>query len=292
MNRRRKTQAVPYAFLAPAALLLLVFALYPIGFACYMSFHRWRILGGADFIGLGNYLRVLESNEFRMALWNTFLYSIVTVPAGVVLALGSALLLNQPLRARGFFRGVIFFPVTIAMIVIALIWTWMFSENYGIINQALAALGIEPRSWLADRSTALPVIMLMSVWKGFGYGMVIYLAGLQTIPGRLYEAARVDGASPWQQFWSITLPLLNPTTLFVTVISFIGSFQVFDQVYVMTGGGPGNSTTVLVHYIYNLAYVRFEMGKACAAALVLFLIVVLFTALQIRFIRPQTEETP
>lgn len=290
MNPRLKTRIVPYAFLSPSVLLLGVFALYPIGFAFYMSFHRWRILGGADFIALQNYLRVLQSDEFRMALWNTLLYSIVTVPAGVVLALGSALLLNQPLRARGFFRGVIFFPVTIAMIVIALIWTWMFSENYGIVNHVLIALGIEPRSWLADRRTALPVIMMMSVWKGFGYGMVIYLAGLQTIPGRLYEAARVDGASPWQQFWKITLPLLNPTTLFVTVISFIGSFQVFDQVYVMTGGGPGYSTTVLVHYIYNVAYVRFQMGKACAAALILFLIVLLFTALQIKFIRPQTEE--
>lgn len=290
MRGLRKATLIPYGFLLPSLMLLAVFALYPIGFAFYMSFQRWRILGDAEFVGLANYFSVLQSDQFLVAFRNTFLYSIITVPAGVVLALGSALLLNQPLRGRGFFRGVIFFPVTISMVVIALIWTWMFSENYGIMNDLLVGLGIEPQAWLADPKTALPVIMLMSVWKGFGYGMVIYLAGLQTIPESLYEAARIDGASARQRFQTVTLPLLNPTTLFVTVISFIGSFQVFDQVYVMTEGGPVYSTTVLVHYIYDLAYVRFQMGKACAAAIVLFFIVLAFTLLQIKLIRPQTEE--
>ena len=290
MIGRLKTKSIPYIFLSPSLILIGIFALYPICFAFYMSFHKWKILGGADFTGLKNYIQVLQSPEFLVSLGNTFLYSIITVPAGVVLAIGSALLLNRALFARGFFRGVIFFPVTISMVVIALIWTWMFSENYGIINHVLSSFGYNPRSWLANPKTAFPVIMIMSIWKGFGYGMVIYLAGLQTIPKRLYEAAKVDGASALQQFWLITLPLLNPTTLFVTVISFIGSFQVFDQVYVMTEGGPGYSTSVLVHYIYNLAYVRFQMGKAGAAAFFLFLIVLIFTMLQIKFIKPQTEE--
>lgn len=292
MNRHWKSRSAPYLFLLPSLILLGVFAFYPTLFALYMSFHRWRILGEAQFIGWENYLQVIRADEFRVALTNTLLFGFVTVPAGVVLALGSALLLNQPLRARGFFRGVIFFPVTISMVVIALIWSWMFSEHYGIVNAALLSLGIQPRNWLASPGTAFAVIMVMSIWKGFGYGMIIYLAGLQTIPGTLYEAAQIDGASAWQKFRHVTLPLLNPTTLFVTTIAFIGSFQVFDQVYVMTEGGPGYSTTVLVNYIYDLAYVRFRMGKACAAACLLFLIILFFTCLQIRFIRPQTEDTP
>lgn len=292
MKERLKRQLTAYGFLSPSLALLAVFALYPIGFTLFMSFHRWRILGGADFVGLENYHRVLQSKEFLVALRNTFVYSLVTVPLGLVLAMGSAMLLNRPLRARGFFRGVIFFPVTISMVVIALIWSWMFSENYGIVNHLLQAFGIQTANWLTDPVRAFAVIMGMSVWKGFGYGMVIYLAGLQTIPESLYEAARVDGASAWNRFRHVTLPLLNPTTLFVTVISFIGSFQVFDQVYVMTEGGPGYSTTVLVHYIYEAAYVQFRMGKASAAACILFLIILFFTWIQIRFIRPQTEDRP
>jgi multiple sugar transport system permease protein len=272
MKERLKHQLTAYGFLSPSLALLAVFALYPIGFTLYMSFHRWRILGGADFIGLENYLHVLQSKEFLVALRNTFVYSLVTVPLGLVLAMGSAMLLNRPLRARGFFRGVIFFPVTISMVVIALIWSWIFSENYGIVNHLLLAFDIQPTNWLTDPIKAFAVIMVLSVWKGFGY--------------------RVDGASAWDRFRHVTLPLLNPTTLFVTVISFIGSFQVFDQVYVMTEGGPGYSTTVLVHYIYEAAYVQFRMGKASAAACVLFLIILFFTWIQIRFIRPQTEDRP
>ncbi|MBN1475803.1 sugar ABC transporter permease [Candidatus Sumerlaeota bacterium] len=291
MSRRRRRQwAVPLLFLAPSLAVMALFSFYPMLHAIGMSFHRWRILGDAQFLGFDNYTMLLQSNQFWVALRNTLLFGLITVPVGVVLALGSALLLNMPLRARGFFRGVIFFPVTVSMVVIALIWSWMFSENYGIVNSALEAVGIEPQNWLAEPTRALAVIMVMSIWKGFGYGMVIYLAGLQTIPETVYEAARLDGASRRQMLWHITIPLLNPTTLFVTVISFIGSFQVFDQVYVMTEGGPGYSTSVLVHLIYELAYVRFRMGVACAAAIILLLITVAFTLIQIRFIRPQTGE--
>ncbi|NUP88637.1 MAG: sugar ABC transporter permease [Candidatus Sumerlaeia bacterium] len=290
MTATHRYALAPWLFLAPALALIAIFSFYPIAHAVFMSFHRWRILAPPDFIALANYEALMHSRPFWLALRNTLVFAFVSVPAGLILALGTALLLNRPLRARGFFRTVIYFPVTVSMVVIALIWSWMFSENYGVVNGVLQTLGLGPRSWLAEPVSAFAVIIVMSVWKGFGYGTVIYLAGLQTIPDSLYEAARIDGASRWRMFRHITLPLLNPTTLFVLVTAFIGSFQVFDQVYVMTEGGPGHSTSVLVHLVYELAYVKFRMGLACAAACILFVITLLFTFLQIGLIRPQTGE--
>jgi multiple sugar transport system permease protein len=295
----------PYSFLLPSLVIVTVFSLLPIVASFGLSFTRWRGLGDVRFVGLRNYAKILQTEEFWVALKNTSIYSVVTVPVGLVLALGSALLLNQKLRGRGFFRGVIFFPVLISMVVISLIWSWMFNEYYGIVNRALEGLRAEssiaayllssvglkgPIGWLSNPATALWVIMVMSIWKGFGYGMVIYLAGLQGIPDEYYEAARIDGASRWRQFWHITLPLLNPTTMFVLVIAFIGSFQVFDQVYVMTRGGPGYATTVMVNYVYQDAFTRFYMGRACATAYVLFVIILAFTVVQIKFFSKRTVE--
>jgi ABC-type sugar transport system permease subunit len=302
---RLKKNITPYTFILPAFIIIAVFYLLPIIISLGLSFTRWRGLGEARFIGLKNYLYILKTDEFWVALKNTAIYSAVTVPGGLVLALGSALILNQYLRGRAFFRGVIFFPVLISMVVISLIWKWMFNEYYGIVNVALEGLrhksvvwanllsflgADEPIGWLSNPKTALWVIMIMSIWKGFGYGMVIYLAGLQGIPDEYYEAARIDGASRWRQFCHITLPLLNPTTLFVLVIAFIGSFQVFDQVYVMTRGGPGYSTTVMVNYIYEEAFRNFFLGRACAIAYVLFVIILVLTLIQLRFFSKRTVE--
>lgn len=291
MSQRSRQQLVPWAFLFPGLVILGVFSIWPLIQSVVMSFQRWQILGPSQFVGLENYVTLIESDHFWVAVRNTLIYAVVTVPAGLVLALGAALLLNRPMRGRAFFRGVFFFPVIVTMVVIALVWRWMFSENYGVVNSLMESIGLAPQSWLAESPVkAFGVIMVMSVWKGFGYGMVFYLAGLQTIPETMYEAARLDGASRWQSFRHITLPLLNPVTLFVAIIAFIGSFQVFDQVYVMTEGGPGYSTSVLVHLIYELAYVRFRMGLACAAACVLLLITLIFTAIQLMVIKPQTGE--
>ncbi len=283
MKRIVRENINAYLFLAPALVIMGVFWFAPIIWSFLLSFCRWRILGTPDFIGVGNYISVFSDPVFWIAVKNTLYYSLVTVPAGLVLALGSALLLNQKLPGRIFFRGVIFFPVTVSMVVIALIWGWMFSEHYGVINAPLEAVGIMPRNWMANPNTSFPIIMIMSIWKGFGYGMVIYLAALQSIPHTYYEAATIDGATPFRKFLHITLPLLAPTTLFVLVIAFIGSFQVFDQVYIMTEGGPGYSTTVLVSYIYDQAYGgKFHMGRACSIAYILFLIVLFFTLLQLK----------
>ncbi len=291
MKSSLREHVYAYSFLLPALIIITVFSFIPILAAFGLSFCKWRILGNPDFVGLRNYQYVLSDKVFWIALKNTAYYSFVTVPAGLVLALASALLLNQQLKGRVFFRGVIFFPVTISMVVISLIWGWMFSEHYGVVNFLLERVGVEPRAWLANPRYSLPIIMVMSIWKGFGYGMVIYLAALQSIPRTYYEAATIDGANPWQRFLHITLPLLNPTTLFVLVIAFIGSFQVFDQVYVLTRGGPGHSTTVLVLYLYEEAFGgKFRMGRACSIAYILFVIVLVFTLIQMKFFRQKGFE--
>lgn len=282
----QRRNLTPYSFLLPSLIIIGLFWFLPIFASFALSLTKWRGIGPIRFAGLANYAKIFQTDEFWVALKNTTYYSFVTVPIGLVLALGSALVLNQQLRGRNFFRGVFFFPVIISMVVVALIWSWMFNKDYGIVNTFLTGLGLSATpDWLASPKTALPVIMVMSIWKGFGYGMVIYLAGLQGIPDMYYEAAEIDGASRWKKFWHITLPLLNPTTLFVMVIAFIGSFQVFDQVYIMTEGGPGYSTTVMVNYIYHEAFRRFHMGQACAIAYVLFAIILVLTIIQIRFFR-------
>ena len=291
ISKKLRENINAYSFLFPAIIILAIFSFIPIVSSFILSFYKWKILGKPEFIGFKNYISVFTDSVFWIALKNTAYYSFTTVPAGLVLALGSALLLNQKLRGRIFFRGVIFFPVTISMVVITLIWGWMFSEHFGIMNFLLEKIGVAPRNWLDSPATSLPIIMIMSTWKGFGYGMVIYLAALQTIPEVYYEAATIDGASPFQKFRHITLPLLNPTTLFVLVVAFIGSFQVFDQIYILTQGGPGYATTVLVSYIYDEAYSgRFRMGRACAIAYALFIIVLLFTLLQMKVFREKGFE--
>lgn len=291
MKREHRESLNAYLFLSPALVLLIIFSFIPILSAFAVSFCKWKILGAPVFVGLQNYISIFNDPIFYVALKNTAYYSIVTVPLGLILAMGSALLLNQQIRFRAFFRGVIFFPVTISMVVIVFIWGWMFSEHYGIINTVLESLSISPRNWLDNPKTSMPIIMLMSVWKGFGYGMIIYLAALQNIPESYYEAATIDGANRLQKFLHITLPLLNPTTLFVLVVAFIGSFQVFDQVYILTQGGPGYSTTVLVSYIYDEAYGgKFRMGRACALSYILFVIVLIFTLIQMFAFREKGED--
>ncbi len=291
MKKELRENITAYLFLSPAIILLIIFSFIPIISAFILSFCKWKIIGKPEFIGLQNYLGIVKDPIFWTALKNTAYYSFITVPAGLVLAMGSALLLNQQIRGRAFFRGVIFFPVTISMVVISFIWGWMFSEHYGIINALLYKLSISPRNWLDNPSTSMPIIMLMSVWKGFGYGMIIYLAALQNIPESYYEAATIDGANSFRKFLHITLPLLNPTTLFVLIVAFIGSFQVFDQVYILTQGGPGYSTTVLVSYIYDEAYGgKFRMGRACALSYILFIIVLIFTLIQMFAFKDKEEK--
>lgn len=280
----RKQAVAGWLFLLPALLLFGLFLFFPLGFAVYMSFTQWGMIGQPRWIGLANYVDLFRDPVFWTALKNTLIYTL-SVPVKVALALLIAVALNMKVRALGLFRASFFFPQVISMVVVGILWQWMFSPSYGLINFALGALGLPQQSWLTRTDAAILVIIVAGIWRGLGNNLLIFLAGLQAIPASLYEAASVDGATGWQQFRHITVPLLRPTTLFVLIITMIGSFKVFDLVYTITGGGPGYSTTVMVQYVYQEAFQRFQMGYASAAAMVLFLILFILTVVQMRYFR-------
>ena len=271
-----------YLFLLPNMLGFLIFTAFAVVASAAISLTSWDLLSDPEFVGLQNYVDLLTNDPLlRTVLWNTFYFTVVSVPASTILALGLALLFNTGLRAIPLFRAMYFLPVITATVVVALIWRWFFNPDFGILNYGLYELGVDsPPNWLATRTWAMPSVIILSVWKQVGYNMVIFLAGLQSIPTSLYEAASIDGAGRWQRFRNITLPLLTPTTFFVLVISIIGSLQVFDAVLVLTDGGPANATRTIVFHIWEQAFVFLEMGYAAAVAWILFILVFLVTLLQ------------
>ncbi len=278
-----------YAFLSPAVIGLLLFFLGPMLFALYISFHQWSIVEPTrPFVGLANYAELVADADFRHALGTTFLYTL-HVPVSMALALGLALLLNRPRRGVGLFRTLFFLPSITSFVAIAMVWEWIYNPDFGLANVALGLFGFRGSGWLTDPATALPALMLMAIWIGLGYQMVIFLAGLQGIPHTLYEAAIIDGAGPVRRFFRITLPLLKPTVFFVLVTSLIGSFQVFTQIYIMTDGGPVRATDVVVYHIYSAAWDEFRMGSASAMSWVLFVIIMLLTLLQFRLAGRETS---
>ncbi|HEV2126087.1 MAG TPA: sugar ABC transporter permease [Chloroflexota bacterium] len=272
-------------FISPALLGLLAFTIIPVIASLLLSFVNWNMIREPEFIGLDNYAHALSDATFWKVMFNTTYYTLGTVPTGIALSLALAVMLNQKLRGVTFLRTLYFLPVVSSTVAVALVWRTLYNPDWGIINYALSSIGIPPIGWLTTTTWAMPAVILMSVWKGLGYNMVIFLAGMQGIPRHLYDAAAVDGATAWQRFWHITLPLLSPTTFFVTVISVIGSFQVFQQVYVMTSGGPAKATSTIVFYLYEQAFLEFKMGYASALAWLLFAVIFIFTLIQFRYQR-------
>lgn len=280
-----------WALIMPALLHLGVFALWPIAFVIYMSLHRWPLLGDArQFIGLDNFRLLAGDAAFFHALGNSALFTLGTVPLNLLLALALASLLAVPLRYSGLYRTMYFLPVITSSVAVAMVFSWVYHPEYGLLNYGLSLLGIAGPNWLGDPRTALPALMLMSVWKGVGYSAVIYLAGLSSIPAELYEAAALEGANAWQRFWQVTVPLLKPTTVFLAVTGVIGSFQVFTAVYTMTKGGPLRSTDVVVFHIFRSAFERFHLGYASAQALLLFAVILAVTLLQVRLLRKEVAQ--
>lgn len=291
LTRRQERAALAkgYSFLAPSFLILLVFVFAPLLFSFYLSFHQWNVVSTVKpFVGLENFQALLQDRQFGNALKNTAIYSL-HVPLGMAISLSVALLMNQKIRGVNFLRTLFFLPSVSSFVAIALVWQWMYHPQFGLANYLLSLLRLPTLNWLRDPATALIAIMLMSIWMGLGYQMVIFLAGLQGIPSELYEAARTDGATAWQRFWKITLPLLKPTTFFILVTSIIGSFQVFSSIYVMTEGGPLHSTDVVVYHIYQNAWEYLKMGYASAMSWVLFIIIMIATCLQFKIIGTRVD---
>lgn len=268
--------------LTPAVALIAVFILWPMIQVFYLSLTNWSLTKGTrDFIGLQNFAFLAGDGKFRQSIGNTFLYSFIKLPLDMAFALGCALLLDQKMPFRRFFRSAYFAPVVVPIVASALIWVWFYDPGIGPFNQMLAAFGLKPLQWLNDEKTALLSIILFSTWKGLGYDIVIFLTGLQSIPEVYIEAARIDGASPWQIFSRIKLPLLSPVVYFVILMGIINSFKVFTEISVMTpNGGPMYSTAVMVYYIYETAFTKSRFGRAAAASVILFVLVLLLTRIQ------------
>jgi multiple sugar transport system permease protein len=277
-----------YAFLAPGFILFSIFTVFALAFAFYLTFREWNILEPEKpFVGLQNYRDMVGDEDFRRSVINTFYFTGASVPLGMAIGLGIALLLNQPLWGRTILRTLFFLPVVTPFVVAAIVWKWLYNGDFGPINYYLIKTHLitEPLLWLSDKNLAMPAVVLMSVWTSVGFSMVVYLAALQAVPGELYESARIDGAGAWARFRYVTLPMLAPSTLFLMVMGIIGSFQVFTQIYIMTSGGPVNRTSTMVYYIYESAFKFYEMGYASTLAYALFLLSLVFTALQLRLYR-------
>ncbi|OLP60605.1 ABC transporter permease [Xaviernesmea oryzae] len=287
-QRQRRATLVAYSFIAPNFIGFLIFTLGPILFAFALAFMHWDGSNAMQFAGLDNFWRLFSDRAFLTAFWNTLVYTLVSVPATLVCALGLAVLLNQKLRGRAFFRAAMFFPYVASLVAVAVVWNMVFNPEMGPVNMLLYELGIDPKNlpgWAASNSWAMVTVILFGIWKSMGYYMVIYLAGLQGISPELYEAANLDGATSWQKFWHITVPQLAPTSFFVSVMLTIQSFKVFDQIMLLTEGGPGTSTLVLVYHVYNEAFISWDLGYSSMVALVLFVMVLTVTIVQFRLTR-------
>jgi multiple sugar transport system permease protein len=274
-------------FVAPALFVIALFFAVPVLAALVLSVTDFDIyaladLGNLRFVGLRNYLQLLQTPLFWKALGNTLFFVVAGVPASLTLSLGSAVLLDSRLaRLRGTFRTALFAPVVTTLVAVAVIWTYLLHTRYGLINYALGFIGISPVNWLGDPHWSMPAIALFAIWKNFGYNMVIFLAALQSIPPELYEAARIDGASATQQFRFVTLPSIAPTLLLVSILTVAGYFQLFAEPYVMTQGGPLQSTTSVLYFMYEEGFRYWNLGTASAVAFVLFFLMFVITRLQV-----------
>jgi len=286
-----RTGVVGWALAAPALAVIAVFFVLPVVMGLALSLTDFDLYGLADlstvrFVGLDNYLRLLQTPPFWQALANTLYFVAVGVPASIFLSLGTALLLNARVaKWQALFRTALFAPVVTTVVAVAVIWRYLLHTRYGLINQALAAIGIDPVDWLGDPRWSMPAIILFAAWKNFGYNMVILLAALQAIPGELYESARVDGAGPLRQFTDLTFPLLTPTLVMVGIMTLAGYFQLFAEPYVMTQGGPLRSTVSVLYFMYEEGFRWWNLGYASAVAFLLFLIVFAVSAGLLRFDR-------
>ena len=283
-------QRAAYLFLLPKMILFVAFIVLPVLWAFVISFQEFGIFE-SEWVGIDNYVATFQNEAFMVALWNTLKYTLITVPVSVLLALMLATLIHPLGRlSQSFFRGAFYLPTVTSMVIIAMVWRWVYNYRFGLFNYFLSFFNIPAQDWLNQSDTALWALIIMSILIPPGVGIIMYLAAMGSIPESLYEAAKIDGASSFQRWWRITVPLLKPTTLYLTMLSLIGSFQVFTQVILMTGGGPGDATETLVHLIYKTGFRDLEFGLASAQAIVLFVITLIFGLIQYRLLYRKSED--
>lgn len=283
LTQSRREAWAGWLFVLPEFLGIVMLGAFPLLFSLYLSFTEWDLVGGLKsihFIGLDNYRHLFDDDKFLKAMNNNLLYTIVTVPVGMAIALAFAVIIHAKLYIKEYFKIVFFIPYIATTVAVAAVWSALFHPSLGPINRTLMQLGFEhPPKWLGDTEYALWAIIIIAIWQFIGYNIVIYLAGLTNIPDELYEAADIDGASGLQQFWRITIPLLGPTTFFLSITQIVSSFKVFDLIAFLTSGGPNNATNVMVYYIFEEGFQRFRMGYASALSWALFLIIAFVTVI-------------
>lgn len=278
-----KKNYAAYLFLLPKLVLFTLFIAIPVVWAFLLSFQEYKVIGSNIWAGFDNYVKVFHSEGFRKALMNTTIYTVVTVPFNVISALIIATLIHSLGKmAQNFFRAAFYLPTVASMVIIAMVWRWMYNYEYGLFNYVIGLFGMEPINWLGQSNSALWAIILMQMLIPFGVGIILYLASMSSISESLYEAATIDGANAFQKWMKITIPMLKPSTLYLVLLSTIGSFQVFTQIILMTGGGPGYATETLVHLIYKTGFRDFEFGLAAAQSVVLFFIIFIISIFQFR----------
>jgi len=281
---------LPYLMVSPYLLHLMVFAAFPVVFSIVLTFFNWNIISPMEWNGLGNWKHVISDRLFWKSILNTLKFLVVHIPLQIIIALALAEVLNQKIRLRGFFRAAFFMPVVISGVVVTIMWQQLLSYENGIINRLLVSIGLGKIGWLTDPDVSMISIALMATWKNVGLYVILFLVGLQTVPKQYYEAADLEGASHWQKFTRITIPMINPTIFMVMVLSTLGGFSLFIEPYIMTGGGPMNSTLSAVLYIYKEAFEYYHMGYSATLGLFFALMIVLVVLIQKRFIEKERHD--
>jgi ABC-type sugar transport system permease subunit len=286
--RIAKKQLTPYLMVSPYIVFFCTFVAFPVIFSIVLLFHQWNIISPMEFVGFKNFIRLSQDRMFFRSLLNTVIFLVIHIPLQIVVALFFAEMLNQKIRLRGFFRASYFLPVVVSGVVVTILWLQLYGFDTGLINRLLVKIGLGKVGWLVNPGMAMPSIAIMATWKNVGLYIVLFLVGLQGVPPQYYEAAKIEGASHWQQFRHITLPAINPTMFMVVVLSTIGGFSLFIEPYIMTGGGPLNSTLSTILYIYKQGFFYYHMGYAATLGIVFALLILMVIVIQRRFVERET----
>lgn len=283
----QRKKMLPYLLVSPYLIFVLVFVIFPVLFCFFLTFHKWNIIAPMQFIGKANYTRLVHDRLFWKAIGNTLKFLLLHIPLQLIISLFLAQLLNQQIRAKSFFRASFFMPVIVSGVVVTILWQQLLGYDSGLINRLLVNLGVQKTGWLIDPDIAIYSIAVMATWKNVGLYVILFLVGLQTVPTQYYEAAKLEGASRWQQFYHITLPMINPTIFMVVILSTIGGFSLFIEPYIMTGGGPLNTTLFAVLYIYKQAFQYYNMGYSATLGFFYAIMIMTVVVLQKKFIEKE-----